>query len=273
LDASIATFTFQNLSVNTTYQATIKASNDKGASYGPEFVFPLTTPIVLPLSAPVNGGVMFMGPLKAMFSWQPPAENGGAPITTYSFTLTPSEGESHMVQLDATTPYYEATDLVVDMSYQAVVKASNDNGETYGPEFVFNPVTPVLPPQSPPASAIATHYDLGVAEITWDPPSIEPQGPAYYLVMAQSSNPADPFMGFGTQDLTQTTCQIADLNPESQYTFKVSIVNSVGQSAAIETNSIDVSTAIYREPVGVTGATGPTGTSGEEIPSGPTGTA
>jgi hypothetical protein len=239
LDASTTTITFQALLANTAYQASIKASNDNGASYGPELIFSLTTPIVLPISAPKSGGAMMLGPLKVMFAWQPPEEDGGSPITTYSFSMTPQGGETQTFVLDASTPYYEADNLTDSLPIQATVKASNDNGASYGPDFVFDPVTPILAPPAPPASATATAISPGTAQITWEAPVIPSQGTCcYYFVISESSNPADPSIGLATQDLTQTSCELSSLNPASEYTFTVRIINSAGRSEPTITNAI-----------------------------------
>jgi hypothetical protein len=240
LDPAVTTFTIQNLTVNTTYQVTVKASNDNGASYGPELAFVPTVPIILPISAPQSGGAMILGPLRIMFAWQPPAEDGGSPITTYAFAMTPDGGETQTFVLDASTPYYETSNLADSIPIQATVKASNDNGATYGPEFIFAPVTPILAPPAPPASASASALSPGTAQITWTAPTIPAQGAhcCYYLVMSQSSNSTDPSIGLATQDLTQTTCELSTLNPESEYTFAVQIINSAGRSEPTITNAI-----------------------------------
>jgi hypothetical protein len=239
LDASTTTITFQNLSANTAYQASVKASNDNGAIYGPELTFALTTPIVLPISAPKDAGAAIFGPLKVMFAWQPPEEDGGSPITTYSFSMTPQGGETQTHSLDVSTPYYEADNLTDNLPIQATVKASNDNGASYGPEFTFDPVTPIIAPPAPPATAAATAISPGTAQITWEAPAIPAQGACcYYLVMSQSSNPTDPSIGLATQDLTQTSCELSSLNPASEYTFTVCIVNGAGRSTTAQTNVI-----------------------------------
>jgi titin len=238
VDASTTTITFQNLVANTAYQASIKASNDNGASYGPELTFALTTPIVLPISAPKSGGTMILGPLKVMFAWLPPEEDGGSPITTYLFSMTPQGGETQTHVLDVSTPYYEADNLTDSLPIQATVKASNTNGASYGPEFTFDPVTPIIAPPAPPATASAAAVSPGTAQITWEAPAIPAQGSCYYVVMSQSSNSTDPSIGLATQDLTQTSCELSSLNPASEYTFTVCIVNGAGRSTTTQTNVI-----------------------------------
>ena len=239
LKASATSYDITNLLLGVSYEATIKATNDSGISYGSEFVFSSIQPIVFPPSAPPSGGDMIMGVLKLMFAWQAPEDNGGAPITTYFFTLTPNGGETQTFTFDANTTYYQTETLIDGISLQATVKASNDNGQTYSPEFVFNPVMPIVPPPAPPASATASVVSSGVVEITWEAASIEPYDQCcYYVVMSQSFNPSDPSVGLQTQDLTQLSCELSGLKPMSDYFFKVSIVNGAGRSEPAQTNTI-----------------------------------
>jgi hypothetical protein len=189
-------------------------------------------------SAPAIGGAMIMGPLQVSFSWQPPTNDGGLPITTYRFTLTPEGGVATEHTIEAPNTYYQATGLVEGIALQATVKASNDNGVTYGPEFIFSPITPIVAPPAAPASASAAPVSPGLAEIVWTAAPVEPQGTAYYLVMSESSNPSDPTVGLATKDLMDTSCQLAELNPTSEYTFTVCIVNAAGRSPTVATNII-----------------------------------
>ena len=187
-------------------------------------------------SAPLDGRMMVCGSCKIMFAWQAPESDGGSPITTYALTLTPENMSPTLYTI--TDAYYEATDLLANVPIQATVKASNDNGLTYGPEYTFLQVTPIEAPSAAPASATASVVSEGTAEITWEPAPIAPQGICNYLVMAQSLNPSDPSVGIATSSLEQTSCQIAELNPTSEYFFTVCIVNQVGRSPVATTNTV-----------------------------------
>jgi titin len=189
-------------------------------------------------SAPANGGFMYISPTTVTLSWNAPENDGGSPITTYLLSLT-SDGQPTTEQLlQAPQNSYEVDNLVHGISVQATVKASNNDGITYGPEFMFAPIVPILPPSSPPASAEASATVQGVATISWTPPETAPEGYAYYLIVSQSSNPSDPSVGFGTRDMTQLSCTLSELNPSSEYSFTVQIVNQVGRSPVTTTNTI-----------------------------------
>jgi len=189
-------------------------------------------------SAPVTGATMITGSLKVTFMWQAPEQDGGAPITTYQLILTPAERSPVVVVLSGEQTTYEASELEEGIAIEASVKASNDNGVSYGPELVFSPIIPIQAPSEAPASATASIISPGVVEISWTAPAVEPLGAGYYLVTSESNNAADTIIGLGTADLTQFTCQLAELNPSSTYTFSVVLVNGAGKSPAATTGSI-----------------------------------
>ena len=189
-------------------------------------------------SAPAGGGYMYESPTSVCLSWVAPENDGGVPITTYLVSLTPDGQSTTEHQIQAPSQYYELTGLVHGITVQATVKASNDDGNTYGPEFTFTPIVPLLPPSSPPTTAEAVLLESNAVSISWTPPETAPEGYAYYLVQSQSSNSSDPSIGFGTADMTQLSCELSGFNLKSQYSFTVQIVNNVGSSPTALTNTI-----------------------------------
>jgi hypothetical protein len=190
----------------------------------------------VPPSAPSGGGFMYTPFNNVYLSWIAPEDDGGAPITTYMLSLTPDEQPTNDHILQGPTHFYELA-LVYGINIQVTVKASNDNGVTYGPDFVFPLIVPIHPPPSPPASAEATTLEPGTASVSWSAPEVAPEGNAHYSVLSVSSNSSDPTVGHGTMDMEQYSCVLTGLNPESEYYFTVEIVNEVGRSPAAETNT------------------------------------
>ena len=188
-------------------------------------------------SAPNGGGFMYGPPTALYICWAVPEDDGGAPITTYKVSLTPNGQATVEHLVEAPLQCYSDNSLVHGITVQATVKASNDGGQTYGPEFVFPLIVPLAIPTSPPASAEAAALEPGTASITWTAPEIAPEGYAYYSVMSKSSNPSDHSVGLGTADMLQVSCTLTGLNPDSEYSFTVEVVNQVGRSPAAETNT------------------------------------
>lgn len=191
----------------------------------------------VPPSAPSGGGFMYTPFNTVYLSWMAPEDDGGAPITAYMLSLTPDEQPTNDHILQPPAQFYELA-LVYGINIQATVKASNDNGVTYGPDFVFPLIVPIHPPPSSPASAEATALEPGTASVSWSAPEVAPEGNAHYSVLSVSSNSSDPTVGHGTVDMEQYSCVLTGLNPDSEYYFTVEIVNEVGRSPAAITNTI-----------------------------------
>ena len=178
------------------------------------------------------------GPPTALYiCWAVPEDDGGAPITTYKVSLTPNGQATVEHLVEAPLQCYSDNSLVHGITVQATVKASNDGGQTYGPEFVFPLIVPLAAPSAPPASAEAVALEPGTASITWTPPEVAAEGNPYYSVISKSSNPNDPTVGFGT-DFMNLSGVLTGLNPESEYSFTVEVINQVGRSPAAITNTI-----------------------------------
>jgi hypothetical protein len=189
-------------------------------------------------SAPSDGAFTYISATSGCLVWGVPEDDGGAPITTYLLTLTP-EGETPTEhRIEAPNHQYTLETLVYGVSIHATVKASNTNGNTYGPEFVFPTILPLLPPPNPVLSATATSVSPGTAQITWQNPEVVPEGTPYSLVTSTSTNPSDPLIEIGTQSLAETSCTFTELNPESEYYFTIQIVNQVGRSPVATTNTV-----------------------------------
>lgn len=182
---------------------------------------------------------MYMSPTTVDLAWNLPPNDGETPqVTNYLLALTP-DGQStteHIIEYPIF--YYEINTLVHGVSIQATLKASNDSGATYGPEFVFPLIVPILPPTSPPTVPSAVADGPGIATISWQPPETLPEGAGYYLIMSVSSNPSDISIGYTTNDMTELSCTITTLNPQSEYYFTIEIVNQIGRTSTVSTNTI-----------------------------------
>ena len=186
-------YSVNGLKGNATYTATIKASADSGATWGPSAAFPATT--VLSAGTPVSGDALYTHPLAITYFWSPPTA-GDAP-TTYKLTLTPTSGATVEYVIDASgTTSYEATGLLDSTTYVGTIQASTDGGVMWGaaadpyPARVARAVlvagTPIQlgfmyeAPQSvkyywkaPTDGTVVTKYRLNVVPVGAGSPTIE----------------------------------------------------------------------------------------------------
>jgi hypothetical protein len=179
-------------------------------------------------------------PTNLEYSWNPPASDGGSPITGYFLELSGDPGFSGIAYSDAPGPntfYYKVPGLTNAITYYTRLAASNDGGATYGPYAYFRPFQPGSKP-GPPGSATATAVGASSALIEWTAGTTPDATIFWYAIISQSSNQADPVKRVTANGLTQSNYFITDLNPSSTYTFKVYSVNCPGWSAPTITNSI-----------------------------------
>lgn len=189
-------------------------------------------------SAPIRGETSFFGPLQITFFWHAPIEPGSAPIDKYELKVVPDEGASSTYIIDAPNSSYTLMNLKQNVSVKAYVKASNDGGVSFGPEFEFSPVKPLVAPSEAPSSVSVKVKSAGTVEISWVAPQIDLNSKAYYSITSESSNETDPIIGNVVLDLTKTSCEITGLNALSQYKFNIKLVNNAGESPSATTNLI-----------------------------------
>lgn len=193
---------------------------------------------ISPPSAPIDCDFMYSGLSSTVYLlWSPPVYDGGAPISQYLLSLTPTNEPTTEYIIQAPITYYNLDTLVHGITVQATVKASNNDGITYGSEGIFPPIVPLLPPM-PPSTAEATAIGPGVANISWTPPETPIEGKAYYFIQSQSSNPSSPNYGFGTRDTTDLSYVMNGLDPTSEYSFTVQVVGQIARSDVTTTNTI-----------------------------------
>ena len=191
-----------------------------------------------PPSAPFMGGTSCMGPLQVSFSWRAPVDTGSAPITSYELKVTPEGGESVMYTVEGDMISYTVTGLTEGVSIQGSLRASNDNGVTYGPELTFPSVKPIVAPSVTASNPIAKVISAGKVSVSWTGSTAEDNSSGYYLVTSKSSKESDPVIGYSSRNMSETTCELSGLNTTSTYTFDVVIVNNAGHGPAVTTGMV-----------------------------------
>ena len=202
------------LTNGTAYTFTVVATNSAGnspSSAASATVAPATTPDA-PTSVAATAGVR-----SANVSWTAPANNGGASITGYTVTSSPS-GASCVVTGTAAS----CTGLANATSYTFTVVATNRVGNSASSAASAVITTPGLP--SAPTGVTATAGDTTVA-VSWTAPASDGGSPITAYVVA--SSPAA-----GSCVVTGTAAACSGLTNGTAYSFSVKARSAVGDSAA-----------------------------------------
>lgn len=202
-------------------------------------------------ASPPGPPVPFSAPLQIAdrtlrFLWTAPHSSGSAPITTYELSVfSQEEGEReyrfHTSALQFLIPgsemFYDVSGLTNGHIYNGAIKASNDNGVTWGEEVAFPPQYPIGPPPTPVRHAAAYRTGPTTAMVIWVSPPIEPDpATAYFYVETVSENPVDEVLSNKTENIRTYRIGLTGLNPSSTYAVNVYVKNSAGQSIPFLTN-------------------------------------
>ncbi|GBF99904.1 hypothetical protein Rsub_12812 [Raphidocelis subcapitata] len=229
------------------YRFRLLAENMEGRSYW-SAPTTATTAATVP-STPVGLAVMGVNRTSVTLAWQPPAGDGGAPITGYQVQLQAvtraarSElGAEWLIVYDGPSTATAFSALHAGCSYMARVSATNSAGASpfsAAVQFVTSPDVPAAPPV-PDAEVDATSLLL-----RWDPPLHDGGAPvsSYRVEMRCSPHHASSDDDPGTPHSLALTphfltiysgseacVQVTDLAPGTSYEYRVMAVNGQGGS-------------------------------------------
>jgi hypothetical protein len=200
--------------------------------------------IVTPTTAPrqPTGVTAVAGDGSAVVTWVPPADSGGAGITSYMVTGSPGGGVS-TAEGSATSAV--VTGLTNGATYTFTVTATNDAGDS-APSSASNAVTPVAPVTAPgqPTAVTATAGN-GSATVTWAPP-VSNGGAAIssYTVTAAPG-------GQIATTTVATSASVTGLSNGTSYTFTVTATNTAGTSAESTPSAAVTPRTVPGAPTGV----------------------
>jgi len=189
------------------------------------------------MGTPRVNDMRIAGDKQVLYAWREPADFFTNPVTHYKLTVTSQNGMPREFITDLMTIGKVVEDLEPNIPLVATVAASADEGQTWGPEAVFDPITPVESPKAPLTNVMAAAAGYGVATITWTVP-IETIG-AIIQIQSVSENPVVPVQGRIIQDIQSGSAEFPGLDPNSVYRFSVTLRNLAGESPAVQTNSVD----------------------------------
>jgi len=208
---------------------TLRAVNGAGSGSASASV---TVTAAAPPGAPTVTAIDWDDTTASIY-FAPPASDGGAPITTYEYSLNAGASWNNRTDGGGTTSPIVVTGLTTSTTYSIDVRALNSAGGgsapptpvivTPGAPHTPSPPPPTFPPGAP-TQVIAVAGD-GSATVAWTPPPTSGSFPVtHYQVTA---NP-----GGASCLTTLTTCTVTGLTAGMPYTFTVRALNGAGWGPA-----------------------------------------
>jgi predicted phage tail protein len=209
----------------TSYYFRVTAVNKVGESQ-PSGEVP-AVPVTVP--GPPAGLTAAAGDAQVTLAWNPPASDGGSPVTGYDLyvgTTSHFAGTAPSAKVTGTT--VTVTGLANGTTYYFRVTAVNKIGE--GPTSDEAPVTPLTVPGAP-AGLTAASGDAKVA-LAWRPPTSDGGSPVSGYMIYQGASPGGetgtPVSGAPVMGTSYT---VTGLTNGTTYYFRVVAVNAAGLSA------------------------------------------
>ena len=211
------------LTNGSTYTVTVTATNRAGTSGHSE---PASHRPGTPPGAP-REVTTARGNGRIEASWQPPSNDGGLGVTSYTITWISSTGATGTIE--TTDVRHTLGNLLNGATYTITVTAGNDAGTSpaSGPASATPAATP-----SAPATVTVDRGD-GRVDLTWQPPTSDGGLPVLSYTVTWTA----PDGTTGSAGTTQTSHTFEGLANGTTYTFTVTADNEVGTSPASEPTS------------------------------------
>ncbi len=239
---TLTTHTITGLTNGTTYRFKVQAVNAIGTS-----AFSGTSNPVIPATVPDAPGNVFAtgGNASATISWDPPASNGGIPVTGYVVTPLIDGVPQTPVVFNSTATTQTVTGLINGTTYTFTVAAINGVGTGPSTES-FNSVTPATVPDAPTIGSATAGIEQ--ATVSWTAPASDGGSPITgYIVTPYVDGVAQTSTTFNDTVTTQT---VTGLTNGTTYRFRVQAFNGVGTSGQSGlSNSITAAPAVPDAPV------------------------
>ena len=230
LSASQRSTAFSGLSADTAYQIRVSAENSAGRGTRATASFRTDAarrPQVSPPGAPRIVGFV-NGTDTVGVVWNPPSDNGGAPITGYTIELYLNNRRIDTKTVGAGTRETEFKGLSADTAYQVRITARNTAGTSNPRTATARTGAATSAPSAPRSLRVSADEDS--ATVSWSAPSDD--GGA-----AISGYRADLYRGSTRVErkslpASQRSTAFTGLNADTAYQIRISAENSAGRSAS-----------------------------------------
>ena len=162
-------------------------------------------------------------------SWEAPDSDGGAAITGYTATATPTAGTAVTCASAVPTLSCKLTGLVAGTSYSVTVTATNATGA--GTTSTAKSLTPGAAPASPGTpTGVAGNSEV---RVTWTAPA-DDGGLAITKYTVTSTPEGKTCSPAGTE----LVCTVTSLSPGTAYTFAVTATNEAGSATSLASAAV-----------------------------------
>ncbi len=190
-----------------------------------------------PPDRPTNLLAIPVSPTRVDLFWNTPENNGGSPITGYKIEFKPISGSYSTLPFTGNGTTYSHTGLTTGTTYIYKVSSINAQG-TSDPsaEAIAKPTSSSQPLENivpnPPTSLTATDISPTSNRLTWTQPAANNGPPVVgYKIEFRIESGTFTTLVANTGNTT-TTSTHSNLSTSTKYTYKISAINSVGNSTA-----------------------------------------
>ncbi|XP_071942196.1 twitchin-like isoform X2 [Antedon mediterranea] len=178
------------------------------------------------------------GPLEASkvfanyltLSWNPPADDGGVPITNYVIEKRDTRRSNWSVVNDTTTDTsIQVQKLVEGVEYAFRVYAENAQGQSKALDMV-KPVVAKNPFVEPgvPGTPEVKDYDKDFVEIGWTKPKSDGGAPIEGYIVERKEKNSNRWVEVTDKPIKGEKMKVTDVVPGKEYEFRVTAVNKAG---------------------------------------------
>ncbi len=223
--------TFRNLKAGATYRVWVRGQNDAGK--GPRLNSQITLPAPGAPSSPTNVSLQPV-PGRIVVSWEPPEDEGSAPVDGYIVEYKPQDGSEWLtVNFDASTRNTHFFALGGGKTYTVRVTATNESGvgHSWESSVTTDSPTPTVTPTptpTPTQTATPTPTPTATPTPTPTPTPTDTPAPSATPTPTATSTPTPTPTPTHTPTATNTPPPDTPLNRQARETIEDEVVGEWG---------------------------------------------